>query len=193
MSFPLHVTFSYKTFWCFFFLVTYMKTLENNYSNNTTIPSAVSRATYPAHHVGSPCGCVGGKSAGESVLLLENRMAAGRRGVTSERWAEEERWKVGDGCCALGSEPEVGFVFHHVSDEREDEARRERTREFPSELLALVTQRQTGPNMMTDLSRVSQKRRKTGRSRWRLWRLSSRTVTSHFCTLRSVFASSYFK
>lgn len=43
------------------------------------------------------------------------------------------------------------------------------------------------------LSRVSQKRRKTGRSRWRLWRLSSRTVTSHFCTFGSVFASSYFK
>lgn len=79
-----------------------MKTLENNYSNNTTIPSAVSRATYPAHHVGSPCGCVGGKSAGESVLLLENRMAAGRRGVTSERWAEEERWKVGDGMLRSG-------------------------------------------------------------------------------------------
>lgn len=48
-------------------------------------------------------------------------------------------------------------------------------------------------NRRSNLSRVSQKRRKTGRSRWRLWRLSSRTVTSHFCTLGSVFASSYFK
>ena len=45
----------------------------------------------------------------------------------------------------------------------------------------------------THLSRVSQKRRNTGRSRCRLWWLSSSTVTSHFCTLGSVFASSYFR
>lgn len=47
--------------------------------------------------------------------------------------------------------------------------------------------------VLSYLSSVSQKRRKTGRSRWRLWWLSSSTVTSHFCTLGSMRASSYFR
>lgn len=42
------------------------------------------------------------------------------RGYLCKRWTEES-WKVGNGRCDMGSEPEVRFVFYHVSDKQERE------------------------------------------------------------------------
>lgn len=42
------------------------------------------------------------------------------RGYHCKRWTAES-WKVGDGRCDTGSEPEVRFVFYHVSVKRERE------------------------------------------------------------------------
>ncbi len=47
---------------------------------------------------------------------MEDGMAACYdRGYLCKRWTVKS-WEAEDGRCDLGSEPEVGFVFDHVSD-----------------------------------------------------------------------------
>lgn len=130
-------------------------------------------------------------------IMVGDGMAAWFRVDTSARGGPGRAWRLEMDAViwAQNLRWDLCFTMYLVNKRREERWVSNKLKHISAQLQYTKTDGCTWSwtRIKTDLSRVSQKRRKTGRSRWRLWRLSSRTVTSHFCTLGSVFASSYFR
>lgn len=191
---PQHVAILYKTFW---YLVelheNIRKQIQQKHKNPLNLQSNISTEEVlgEVHWIICPPPPV------NMGIMMEDGMAACIRGYTSARggpgragrsemddviWAQNLRW-------------DLCFTMYLLNKKRKERWVLCKLKHISVQLQSTKTDgcTWTCTRIKTDLSRVSQKRRKTGRSRWRLWRLSSRTVTSHFCTLGSVFASSYFR